>query len=215
MLMDFIFGKPAESNLNQKSQALNDLLLDEIMKHYQQGPNPLPAYTAVAPDVAYSGPNTLLASLGMEQVARPNLPTTEIGGVTVYSSEALQKAMEEKFAAENPELYARLKGEVDQRMNAAPVAQSSSNDDDDPSALERHYQMFPDHRPEAVRGITYDGDYPTMNSMPQIRGYTTPDLGTVGNFVDDLKSAGRGIARDVGKLASRGGILGSLLGGGR
>lgn len=109
MLMDFIFGKKEEKNLNQRSQALNDLLLDELMKLYQQGPNPLPTYTAVTPDVTYSGPNTLLASLGMEGVSRPDLPTTEIGGRTVYSSEALQKAMEDKFAEENPDLYARLK----------------------------------------------------------------------------------------------------------
>lgn len=115
--MDFIFGKPAESNLNQKSQELNDLLLDEILRQYQQGPNPMPTYTAMAPDIAYSAPNTLLASLGLEQVARPDLPTTEIGGRTVYSSAALQKAMEDKFAAENPELYARLKRQVEARLN--------------------------------------------------------------------------------------------------
>ena len=149
--MDFIFGKKEESNLNQRSQALNDLLLDELMKQYQQGPNPLPTYTAMAPDLAYSAPNTLLASLGMEQVARPDLPTTEIGGRTVYSSEALQKAMEEKFAAENPELYARLKREMEQRMNpapvASPVAQSSSDNDDDVDPFERHYQLFPHTRP--------------------------------------------------------------------
>ena len=151
MLMDFIFGKKEESNLNQRSQALNDLLLDELMKQYQQGPNPLPTYTAMAPDLAYSAPNTLLASLGLEQAARPDLPTTEIGGRTVYSSEALQKAMEEKFAAENPELYARLKREMEQRMNpapvASPVAQSSSDNDDDVDPFERHYQLFPHTRP--------------------------------------------------------------------
>ena len=133
--MDFIFGKKEESNLNQRSQALNDLLLDEILKQYQQGPNPLPTYTAMAPDLAYSAPNTLLASLGLGQVARPDLPTTEIGGRTVYSSAALQKAMEEKFAAENPELYARLKREMQERLNPAPVAvataSQASNDDDD------------------------------------------------------------------------------------
>ena len=228
MLMDFIFGKKEESNLNQRSQALNDLLLDELMKQYQQGPNPLPTYTAMAPDLAYSAPNTLLASLGMEQVARPDLPTTEIGGRTVYSSEALQKAMEEKFAAENPELYARLKREMNQRMNPAPAYHNTSymernTDRDDGDPLERHYSIFPDERPRTgpyadpnkPSGITYSGDYPTMGSMPAIRGYTTPDLGPVGNFVDDLKSAGRGIARDVGKIASSGGIIGSLFGGGR
>ena len=192
MLMDFIFGKPAESNLNQRSQELNDLLLDEILKMYQQGPNPLPTYTAMAPDVAYSGPNTLLASLGMEGVARPDLPTTEIGGRTVYSSEALQKAMEEKFAAENPELYARLKNQVAAKMNpmsSVPTASSGGDDNEPPMTLREQIRSQDPERYAFVDDqleVLHDGNHASMAAA----------------------SSGQGLS----DLASSGGIIGSVLG---
>ena len=57
----------------------------------------------------YSGTNSLLASLGLEGVEAPSLPTTTVGGMEVYTSEPFQTQMETSFAEANPGQYDYLR----------------------------------------------------------------------------------------------------------
>lgn len=200
MLMDFIFGKPAESQLNERSQALNNLLLDQIMNYYQQGPNMLPTYTAMAPDLAYSAPNTLLSSLGMEQVSRPDLPTTEIDGRTVYSTESLQKAMEDAFRAANPDYKTPQEraAEAARAAAAASAARYSASDNDDggPShaeIMQMHYGITPN-------SLTTGKPSAASQSV-----FSQADL--MGNHGGSYVSK---IASDVGNALKSGGIMGAI-----
>jgi len=229
-VFDFLFGKPDQTGqLDPQTKAARDFLLNQMLMQYSAGPVNVPQYMAVAPQAQYGGTNALLSSLGLETVAPPSMPTTTVGGMEVYTSQPFQEQMEASYAGRYPGQYDYLRsfymdpvtGEFGKRsygyndpMATQPVAPTSggggSGNDDDP--LELHYSIFPDERPRTrpyadpkkPSGITYDGDYPTMGSMPSVRGYTTPDRGIVGNFVDDLKSAGSQIKRDLGGLFGRG-----------
>lgn len=235
-IMDFLFGTEDQTVMDPQIKRARDFLLDQMMQQYQAGPINVPQYMAVAPEAQYSGTNALLSSLGLEPVIAPALPTTNVGGIDVYTSQPFQEQIEQSYAERYPEQYDFLRsfymdpvtgqGRPSSVFGSEPMQPqpfNSSGGDNDDDALELHYSIFPDERPRTgpyadpnkPSGITYSGDYPTMGSMPAIRGYTTPDRGPVGNFVDDLTSAGRGIARDVGRIASSGGIIGALLGGGR
>ena len=129
-------------------------------------------------------------------------------GLTGYSSMPIYISDMQRLKEQRPDQYAAfarmtgfdpITGEAiappAPAMSQAVSSGGGGGNDDDP--LERHYQIFPNERPKVgpyansnkPSGITYQGDYPTMQSMPSIRGYTRPDLGPVGNFVDDVKSA--------------------------
>lgn len=220
-IFDFLLGTPKQQTYEPEITGARNELLARIMENLDRGPINMPTYFAPTPSARYAGANNLLASLGLDQVNPSlSLPLTDVGGVQAYSTQALADQMLEAYREQYPEEYAAAMNRKAMNTMAqnAPVSSNNDNDDD---PLERHYSIFPDERPRTgpyadpnkPSGITYSGDYPTMGSMPAIRGYTTPDLGPVGNFVDDIKSAGRGIARDVGKIASSGGLIGSILGG--
>mgnify|MGYP007059428903 FL=1 len=135
----------------------------------------------------------------------------ESGGLRGYSSYPIYIADMQRLKDQRPDQYAALARQSgfdpitgEALAPAAPAMPQSASgssggggNDDDP--LERHYRIFRNERPRTgpyadpnkPSGITYQGDYPTMQSMPSIRGYTRPDLGPVGNFVDDVRSAVR------------------------
>ena len=105
-LMDFLFGKQGqEGQLEPNVRAARDFLLDQLLAQYSAGPVNIPQYMAVAPAAQYSGTNALLSSLGLEGVSAPSMPTTNIGGMEVYTSAPFQTQMESDFAEKYPGLY--------------------------------------------------------------------------------------------------------------
>ena len=117
-IFDFLLGKPQQTVMDARSQQARDFILDELDKVYGQGPINVPKYFAQVPEAAYSGTNNLLASLGLDTVAPPNMGdnVANIGGMNVYTSDLLQKQMEQDFASRNPSLYNELMN------NTAPTA---------------------------------------------------------------------------------------------
>ena len=117
-IFDFLLGKPQQTVMDARSQQARDFILNELDKVYAQGPINVPKYFAQVPEAAYSGTNNLLASLGMDTVAPPNMGdnVANIGGMNVYTSDLLQKQMEQDFASRNPSLYNELMN------NTAPTA---------------------------------------------------------------------------------------------
>lgn len=109
-VFDFLFGKPEQTGqLDAQTKRARDFLLDQMMQQYSAGPVNMPTYQAVAPSGMYSGTNSLLASLGLEGVEAPSLPTTTVGGMEVYTSEPFQTQMETSFAEANPGQYDYLR----------------------------------------------------------------------------------------------------------
>tara|TARA_Y100000033_G_scaffold14975_3_gene13902 strand:- start:225 stop:1145 length:921 start_codon:yes stop_codon:yes gene_type:complete len=119
-IFDFLLGKPQQTVMDARSQQARDFILDELDRVYAQDPINVPKYFAQVPAAAYSGTNNLLASLGMDTVAPPNMGNNvaNIGGMDVYTSDLLQKQMEQDFANRNPSLYNELVGNT----NTAPTA---------------------------------------------------------------------------------------------
>jgi hypothetical protein len=103
--MDFLFGKPSQGQLEPQVQQARDYFLDQMMRQYQAGPINLPTYMAMDQPQMYSGTNDLLSSLGLGQVSAPNMPTTNIGGMDVYTSQPFQTQMEQSFAEQYPGQY--------------------------------------------------------------------------------------------------------------
>lgn len=221
-LMDFLFGKQGqEGQLEPNVRAARDFLLDQLLAQYSAGPVNIPQYMAVAPAAQYSGTNALLSSLGLEGVSAPSMPTTNIGGMEVYTSAPLQTQMESDFAEKYPGLYDYMRsfymdpvsGEFGERsygyvdpMATQPVAPTSSGgsggDDDDP--LERHYSIFPETRPKS--GPYAANPSRRLDTKGQIGKYS----GSMGgqSVFDKIKSdfsyAGSQIKRDLGGLFGRG-----------
>jgi hypothetical protein len=117
-VFDFLLGKPSQTVDDPRTKASRDFILDELDKIYSQGPVNVPQYFAQVPESAFSGTNNLLSSLGMENVQVPNMGdnVANIGGMDVYTSDLLQKQMEQDFASRNPSLYNELMN------NTAPTA---------------------------------------------------------------------------------------------
>lgn len=117
-IFDFLLGKPQQTVMDARSQQARDFILDELDRVYAQDPINVPRYFAQVPNSAYSGTNALLSSLGLENVAPPDMGNNvaNIGGMNVYTSDLLQKQMEQDFANRNPSLYNELMG------NTAPTA---------------------------------------------------------------------------------------------
>ena len=151
-LMDFLFGKQGqEGQLEPNVRAARDFLLDQLLAQYSAGPVNIPQYMAVAPAAQYSGTNALLSSLGLEGVSAPSMPTTNIGGMEVYTSAPFQTQMESDFAEKYPGLYDYMRsfymdpvtGEFGERsygyvdpmatQTVAPVVSGGGNDDNDNS----------------------------------------------------------------------------------
>jgi hypothetical protein len=145
-IMDFLFGTPDQTGqLDPQTKAARDFLLNQMLMQYSAGPVNVPQYQAVAPSAMYSGTNALLGSLGLEGVSAPSMPTTQVGGMDVYTSAPFQQSMETAYAEQYPGQYDYLRsfymdpvtGEMGERsygyadpMNtaaeAAPVGSSGS-----------------------------------------------------------------------------------------
>jgi len=108
-IMDFLFGKPSQGQLEPQVQQARDYFLDQMMRQYQAGPINLPTYMAMDQPQMYSGTNDLLSSLGLGQVSAPSMPTTNIGGMEVYTSQPFQTQMEQSFAEQYPGQYDYLR----------------------------------------------------------------------------------------------------------
>ena len=109
-VFDFLFGKPQQTGqLDPQTQAARDFLMNQMLMQYSAGPVNVPTYQAVAPSGMYSGTNSLLSSLGLETVAPPSMPTTNIGGMEVYTSEPFQTQMETAYAEKYPGQYDYLR----------------------------------------------------------------------------------------------------------
>ena len=188
---------------------------------YEAGRMPFTGIDVVAinpaEQAAIDQANMAATAFGMPSAAAnpfEGMEVLESGGLRGYSSYPIYIADMQRLKDQRPEQYAALArqsgfdpitGEaLAPAVPAAPAYHNTSymernTDRDDGDPLERHYSIFPNERPRTgpyadpnkPSGITYQGDYPTMQSMPSIRGYTRPDLGPVGNFVDDVKSAVR------------------------
>ena len=162
------------------------------------------------------------------------METQTTGGLTGYSSYPLYIADMERLKEQRPDQYAafaRMSGfdpitgaALSPQASASPVGGAGLTPMQPRAGAGSESDVYVSERdkiaaalgqdPNKPRGMTFSGDYPTMQSMPQIRGYTLPDHGIVGNIADDfktaVKSAGRQIKRDTNKLF---GGLSNFLGG--
>jgi hypothetical protein len=109
-VMDFLFGTPDQTGqLDPQTKAARDFLLNQMLMQYSAGPVNVPQYQAVAPSAMYSGTNALLGSLGLEGVSAPSMPTTQVGGMDVYTSAPFQQSMETAYAEQYPGQYDYLR----------------------------------------------------------------------------------------------------------
>lgn len=109
-IADFLFGTPEQTGqLDPRTEAARNFLLDQMLAQYSAGAVNLPQYQAVAPAAMYSGANDLLSSLGLETVSAPSMPTTNIGGMEVYTSQPIQEQIETAFAEQYPGQYDYLR----------------------------------------------------------------------------------------------------------
>lgn len=125
-IMDFLFGKPSQGQLEPGIQQARDYFLEQMMRQYQAGPVNLPTYMAMDQPAMYSGTNELLASLGLGQVAAPSMPTTNIGGMDVYTSQPFQTGMEQSFAERYPGQYDYLRQPFIDPVTGMPMGASAT-----------------------------------------------------------------------------------------
>lgn len=200
-LMDFLFGSPSgtEDRLDPNVQALRDSLLARLQMQYENPIN-MPMYTAVSPDYRYAGANQLLGSLGLNEVSAPNLPTTQINGMTVYDTGPLAEQIEARFREANPDFMTPAERNA-QRAAAAAAAgaatySASNNDDGGPShaeIMQMHYGITPN-------SLTTGKPSAASQSV-----FSQADL--MGNHGGSYVSK---IASDVGKAIKGGGIMGAI-----
>lgn len=133
-IFDFLLGKPQQTVLDDRTLAARNFILDELDRIYRQGPIDVPKYFAQVPESAYSGTNNLLASLGMDTVAPPNMGdnVANVGGMNVYTSDVLAKQMLDDFANRNPSLYNELTGGVPSFEDVAGISGGSGGGGSDP-----------------------------------------------------------------------------------
>ena len=131
-IFDFLLGTPKQTVMDDRSLAARNFILDELDRIYRQGPIDVPKYFAQVPEAAYSGTNNLLASLGMDTVSPPNMGDNiaNVGGMNVYTSDALAKRMQEDFANRNPSLYDELTGGVPSFTDVAGTVGGSGGGSD-------------------------------------------------------------------------------------
>lgn len=104
-IMDFLFGSEDQTVMDPQIKRARDFLLDQMLMQYSAGPVNVPQYMAQAPSSRYSGANALLSSLGLEGVQAPDMPTTRMNGMDVYTSDPLQQTMERRFKEAAPAQY--------------------------------------------------------------------------------------------------------------
>lgn len=124
-IMDFLFGKPSQGQLEPQVQQARDYFLEQMMRQYQAGPVNLPTYMAMDQPAMYSGTNDLLSSLGLGQVSAPSMPTTNIGGMDVYTSQPFQTQMEQSFAEQYPGQYDYLRQPFIDPVTGMPRGETS------------------------------------------------------------------------------------------
>lgn len=125
-IMDFLFGKPSQGQLEPGIQQARDYFLEQMMRQYQAGPVNLPTYMAMDQPAMYSGTNELLGTLGLSQVAAPSMPTTNIGGMDVYTSQPFQTGMEQSFAERYPGQYDYLRQPFIDPVTGMPMGASTT-----------------------------------------------------------------------------------------
>lgn len=109
-LTDALFGTPDQTGqLDPETKAARNFLLNRMLQLQSAGPVNVPTYVAQTPQFATAGQNQLLAALGMDQITTPSMPTTDVGGMTAYTSMPLQTSMEQDFARRAPAQYDYLK----------------------------------------------------------------------------------------------------------
>jgi len=108
-VMDFLFGTPDQTELDPQIKRARDFLLDQMLMQYSAGPVDVPQYMAMAPAARYSGSNALLSSLGLDTVEAPNMPTTMVGGMNVYTSQPIQEDMQAAFMDRYPAQFDYLR----------------------------------------------------------------------------------------------------------
>ena len=168
-IFDFLFGKPEQTGqLDPQTEAARNFLLNQMLEQYSAGPVNVPQYQAIAPAAMYSGTNDLLSSLGLGTVAPPSMPTTNVGGMEVYTSQPLQEQMETSYAEAYPGQYDFLRsfymdpvtGERGTRSYGyvdpdAPVTMpggggenqyNNSDSDSTAYAIREHNRLFPSTR---------------------------------------------------------------------
>jgi hypothetical protein len=164
-IMDFLFGTPDQTGqLDPQTKAARDFLLNQMLMQYSAGPVNVPTYQAVAPSAMYSGTNALLGSLGLEGVSAPSMPTTQVGGMDVYTSQPLQESMETSYAERYPGQYDYLRsfymdpvtGEMGQRSYgyadpmATTQAEPVSSGSDDRTSIARRSRPVQVSGPEGI-----------------------------------------------------------------
>lgn len=125
-IMDFLFGKPSQGQLEPQVQQARDYFLEQMMRQYQAGPINLPTYMAMDQPQMYSGTNQLLESLGLGQVSAPSMPTTNIGGMEVYTSQPFQTQIEQSFAERFPGQYDYLRQPFIDPVTGMPMGASAA-----------------------------------------------------------------------------------------
>ena len=108
-VMDFLFGSPDQTEMDPQIKRARDFLLDQMLMQYSAGPVDVPQYMAMAPTARYSGSNALLSSLGLDTVAAPNMPTTTVGGMNVYTSQPMQEDMQTAYMNRYPAQFDYLR----------------------------------------------------------------------------------------------------------
>lgn len=121
-ISDFLMGRPEQTVMDPRTMAGRDFILDELNRLYGMGPINVPKYFAEVPETQFSGANNLLAALGLDTVATPDIDTVDIGGISAYSSEPLQAQIEADFAEKYPSLYDQLINRVNAQQQAAMTA---------------------------------------------------------------------------------------------
>lgn len=208
-LMDFLFGSPSqtENRLDPNVQAFRDSLLARLQTQYENPIN-MPMYMAVSPDYQYAGANQLLNSLGLGQVSAPNLPTTEINGMTVYDTAPLAEQIEARFREANPDFMTPAERNAQRAAAAAAagaVTNTPSNNDNDDDPLALHYSLFPMENPANFQNsLTTGGPSAASQSV-----FQTADL--YGNHGGNhFSKIADDVSTGVSNFVSGGGIIGAI-----
>ena len=214
-IFDFLFGKPEQTGqLDPQTEAARNFLLNQMLEQYSAGPVNVPQYQAVAPAAMYSGTNDLLSSLGLGTVAPPSMPTTNVGGMEVYTSQPLQEQMETSYAEAYPGQYDFLRsfymdpvtGERGTRSYSyvdpnAPVTMpggggnqyNNSDSDSTAYAVEMHNRLFP--TPDYSGGPSnYTDSYGVIGSdAPVFSGGGADGVGNFGKVGDFFGGIGNAL----------------------
>ncbi len=211
-VFDFLFGKPAQTGqLDPQTEAARNFLLNQMLEQYSAGPVNVPQYQAVAPAAMYSGTNDLLSSLGLGTVAPPSMPTTNVGGMEVYTSQPFQEQMETSYAEAYPGQYDFLRsfymdpvtgergtrsyGYVDPNAPVTMPGGGGGNSDSDSTAyaIKMHNRLF--QTPDYSGGPSnYTDSYGVIGSdAPVFSGGGADGVGNFGKVGDFFGGIGNAL----------------------